>query len=289
MKAFEYVAPRTLPEAVALLADKGDKARILAGGTDLLVQIREGRREPDWLVDIKHIPEVNSLKYDPAQGLEIGSAVPCYRIYEHPELGKIYPGLIDAVSLIGGVQIQGRASLGGNLCNASPAADTVPALIAAEAVCVIVGPGGRREVPVETFCTGPGRTVLQPGEMLLNLRLPPPRPHTGSAYLRFIPRNEMDIAVVGAGVSVTLDGSRCSAARIGLGAVAPTPLLVAEAGAALIGTELTEADLNKAASLARAAARPISDMRGEAEYRRHLVGVLVQRALRQALERAKKR
>jgi carbon-monoxide dehydrogenase medium subunit len=289
MKAFEYVAPRSLPEAVALLAEKGEAARILAGGTDVLVQMREGRREPDWLVDVKHVPEVNEVSYDVAGGLTIGAAVPCYRLCENLAVRNFYPGLIDAVSLIGGVQIQSRATVGGNLCNASPAADATPALIAAEAVCILAGPQGQREVPVEKFCIGPGKTVLQRGELLVSLRLPPRKPHSGSAYLRFIPRNEMDIAVVGAGVAVTLESSKCGAARVALGAVAPTPLLVAEAGSALVGGTLTDAEIENAARLAQAAARPISDMRGDAEYRRHLVGVLVKRALRIAAERAKGR
>jgi CO/xanthine dehydrogenase FAD-binding subunit len=287
MKAFDYIAPKTVAEAVALLAEKGDRARVLAGGTDLIVQVREGRREVDLLVDVKHVPEVNALDYFPDRGLTFGAAVPCHRLYEHPDLGRAYPGLIDAVSLIGGIQIQSRASVGGNLCNASPAADTIPALIAASAVCAIAGPEGSRELPVESFCTAPGRTALRRGEMLLSLRLPPPRPHAGSAYLRFIPRNEMDIAVAGAGVSVVLDGGRCTAARIALAAVAPTPLLVPEAGAALVGGTLADAEIEQAAVRARAAARPISDMRGDADYRRHLVGVLVRRALQTAAARAR--
>lgn len=289
MNAFDYAAPRSIAEAVALLAEKGDRACILAGGTDIIVQVREGRRDVDLLVDVKDIPEVNELSYDAKTGLRIGAAVPCYRIYERTDSAKVYPGLIDAVSLIGGIQIQSRASVGGNLCNASPAADTIPALIASEAVCVIAGPEGTREMPVEKFCTAPGKTALRRGELLVSLRLPPPRPHTGSAYLRFIPRNEMDIAVVGACVAVTLDGSqsRCIAARIGLAAVAPTPLLVPEAGAALVDGALTEAHFERVASLAQAAAKPISDMRGDAEYRKHLVGVLVKRALRVAVARAK--
>jgi carbon-monoxide dehydrogenase medium subunit len=216
--------------------------------------------------------------------------VPCSRIYESAE-AKPYAALIDATSLIGGVQIQNRASLGGNLCNASPAADTIPALIAHEAVGVIAGPEGTREVPVEKFCTGPGRTVLVRGEFLLSLRLPAPRKLSGSAYLRFIPRNEMDIAVVGVGASVVFDEKRerCLAARIGLAAVAPTPLFVVDASAALVDGALTDAHLDRAAALAQAAAKPISDMRGDAEYRRHLVGVLTKRAVRAAIERAKGR
>lgn len=289
MNAFDYVAPKTIAEAVSLLSSKGDRARILAGGTDILVQLREGRRDCDVLVDVKHIPELNELILD-AQGLRFGAAVPCYRIYEHADVARTYPGLIDAVFLVGGIQIQSRASVGGNLCNASPAADTIPPLIAYEAVCVIAGPEGTRELPVEKFCTAPGKTALGRGEFLVGLRLPLPRKHSGAHYLRFIPRNEMDIAVVGSGVAVTLDESktRCIAARVALAAVAPTPLLVPEAGAALVDGAITDAQIDKAALLAQAAARPISDMRGDADYRRHLVGVLTKRALKGAIDRAKR-
>jgi CO/xanthine dehydrogenase FAD-binding subunit len=289
LKAFDYFAPKSVGEAIALLTEKGDRARILAGGTDIIVQVREGRRFVDLLVDVKDIPDLNELTFDARRGLRIGAAVPCYRIAEHAEIAKAYPGLIDAVALIGGVQIQSRASVGGNLCNASPAADTIPALIALEAVCELAGPEGSREVPVEKFCTAPGRTVLGRGEVLACLRLPPPRPNSGAAYLRFIPRNEMDIAVVGAGVSVMLDSARkrCTAARVALAAVAPTPLLVPEAGTALVNGELSDALVEKAAQAARAAARPISDMRGDVDYRRRLAGVLTRRALQTAIARAK--
>lgn len=289
MKDFDYSAPTTIGEAVGLLATKGDRARALAGGTDVIVQVREGRRDVDLLVDVKHIRELNEIAYDAEHGLRFGAAVPCYRLCEWPGLAKAYPGLIEAAALIGGTQIQSRASVGGNLCNASPAADTIPALIAAGAVCVIAGPDGQRELPVESFCIAPGRTVLGRGEMLVRLRVPPPAPHTGSAYLRFIPRNEMDIAVVGVGVQLTLDDgcTACIAARIALAAVAPTPLFVPDAAAALIGRPPLPADIERAAALAQAAARPISDMRGDAQYRRHLVGVLTKRALTLALERSK--
>jgi carbon-monoxide dehydrogenase medium subunit len=289
LKAFSYTAPRTTAEAVALLAEHGERARVLAGGTDIIVQIRENRRSVDVLVDIKNIPEVNDLSYDLNKGLWLGAAVPCYRIYDHATIARAYLGLIDAVSLVGGIQIQGRASVGGNLCNASPAADTIPPLIAYGAMCEIAGPGGIRAVPVEQFCTGPGRTVLSRGEFLVRLHLPPPRKHSGANYQRFIPRNEMDIAVVGSGTAVTLDESktRCLAARVALAAVAPTPLFVPEAAKALVDGPLTETMIDKSASLARAAARPISDMRGDAEYRRHLVGVLVKRTLQTAIQRAK--
>lgn len=287
MKDIDYLAPKSVAEVAGVLQERGDRARILAGGTDVIVQLREHRRDCDVLVDIKHVAEVNELALDP-KGLTIGSAVPCYRIYENKEIARIYPGLIDSVSLVGGIQIQSRASVGGNLCNASPAADTIPSLIAHEAVCRIAGPGGRREVPVEKFCTAPGKTVLGRGEFLVNLYLPTPRPHSGAAYLRFIPRNEMDIAVVGAGVAITLDDRKnVTHARIALAAIAPTPLLVPDAGAALLNQPLTPEAMQRAATLAQAASRPISDMRGDADYRRHLVGVLVKRALAVALERAK--
>lgn len=289
MKAIDYAAPKTAADAVALLAGKGDRARVLAGGTDLIVQVREGRRDIDLMVDVKHIPEVNELTFDPQKGLRLGAAVPCYRLYEDNAIRKAYPGLIDGASIVGGVQIQSRASVGGNLCNASPAADTIPPLIAYQAVAVIAGPKGNREVPVEKFCTAPGRTVLTGGEFLLCLKLPPPKPRSGGHYLRFIPRNEMDIAVVGAAAVVTLDESknRCVAARLALAAVAPTPLLVDEAAAVLVDGPLTEKHLEQAAAKAQAAAKPISDMRGTADYRRHLVGVLTKRALHGAIQRAK--
>jgi carbon-monoxide dehydrogenase medium subunit len=291
MKPIDYAAPGSVAQAVQLLADHGERARVLAGGTDILVQIREGRRDVDVLVDVKRIDAFNELAWDPARGLTIGSSVPCYRIYEFAPIARRFAGLIDAASLIGGVQIQSRATLGGNLCNASPAADSIPALIAHQARCHLAGPSGNREVPVEQFCLAPGRTVLQPGELLVSLHLPSPPAGSGSAYLRFIPRNEMDIAVVGAGVSVTLDESRtrCVAARVALAAVAPTPLLVPEAGAALVDGQAPLSDdlIRRAAAIAQSAARPISDMRGDAEYRRQLVNVLVRRALQRALERAK--
>jgi carbon-monoxide dehydrogenase medium subunit len=288
VREIDYAAPATLTEAVALLARNG--ARALAGGTDILVQVRENRRDAELLVDLKNVAELNALRFDARDGLTLGAAVPCYRVAEHPDVRQHYPGLVDGVALIGGVQIQSRASVGGNLCNGSPAADSVPALIALGASAAIATAGGtRRTVPVEQFCTGPGRTLLGPGEVLVHLHLPPPAPNAGSAYLRFIPRNEMDIAVVGAGVALALDGDRttCRSARVALAAVAPTPLLVPEAGTALAGSQLADADLERAAALARAAARPISDMRGSADYRRHLVGVLVRRALRIARERAR--
>ncbi len=286
MKWFDYAAPRSVAEAVRLLAAH-PAARTLAGGTDLLVQLRSGRKETDLVVDIKRIPELNELRYDPAAGLTLGAAVPCYRIYQHAGLRLAYPALAETASLIGGTQIQGRASVGGNLCNASPSADTVPLLIALSATCHIAGPQGTRAIPVEDFCVAPGRNILTPGELLVSLHVPPPAPHSGARYLRFIPRNEMDIAVAGAGVSVTLDHGHFRSARIALAAVAPTPLLVREAGDALAGRPVSAESMGAAAELAKAAARPITDMRGTAEYRRHLCAVLTRRALEAAVAQAK--
>lgn len=287
MQAFEYIAAASVVEATTLLSRHGDQARVMSGGTDLLVQMREGRRRIQLVVDIKHIPELNVLDYTPASGLVIGAAVPCYRIYGHPEIAAAYPGLIDAVSLIGGVQIQGRASLGGNVCNASPAADSIPALIALNAIAVIASATGMREAPIDRFCTAPGRSQLEDGELLVALKLPHPLPHSNAAYLRFIPRNEMDIAVVGVGAWIALDESRklIMAARIALGAVAPTPLFVPEAGEVLVGKSFNDDAVNAAANLTQAASKPITDMRGSAAQRKHLVGVLTRRALQLAHER----
>lgn len=289
MKAFDYVRASSVDEVVSLLAQNGDQARVLSGGTDLLVALREGRRQAKLVIDVKTLPETTQVDYAPGRGLEFGASVPCYRLYENTTLAAAYPGLMDAAQLIGGKQIQGRASIGGNLCNASPAADSIPALIAHAAICVVAGPNGRREVPVEEFCTAPGRTQLQNGEFLVSIRLPAPKPGFGAAYLRFIPRNEMDIAVVGAGAAVQLDESRTrfQSARLALGAVAPTPLYVAAVGEALAGQPVNAETIGRAAQIAQDAARPITDMRGTAEYRKHLSGVLARRALEKAVERAK--
>ena len=289
MQEFSYTKAKSEEEVVSLLSSDGDGVRVLSGGTDLIVQLREGRRRASLIVDVKGIPEANALVYDPAEGLRLGAAVACHRICGDATVNQVYPGLIDAISLIGGTAIQGRASVGGNLCNASPAADSIPALIVHRAVCIIAGPGGRRETPVEAFCTAPGQNVLQRGEFLVALRVPPPPPRFGAGYLRFIPRNEMDIAVVGAGASVVLDQDRATfvSARIALGAVAPTPLLAPEAGEYLAGKPVSAEAIAQAARIAQAASRPISDMRGTAAQRKHLSAVLVRRALEKAVERAR--
>lgn len=289
MQAFDFASATTVDEVVALLKEKGDQARVMCGGTDLLVALREGRRKAELVIDVKRIPETTELSYNPQSGLTLGAAVPCHRMYDDKAIVAAYPGLIDSASLIGGVQIQGRASMGGNLCNASPAADSIPSLIAHGAICQIAGPNGRREMPVEEFCIAPGRTALQTGEFLVALHIPAPHPGFGAAYLRFIPRNEMDIAVVGVGASVQLDESRSRfvSARIALGAVAPKPLFVTAAGDALAGQPVNAESIAQAAQIAQAAATPISDMRGTAEYRKHMTGVMTRRTLEKAIERAR--
>lgn len=286
MKWFDYAAPRSLNEAMGLITAH-PKARLLAGGTDLLVQLRAGRKETDFVIDLKRIPELNAIHYDRARGLTLGAAVPCYRIYGDAAVARAYPSLIEVASLIGGTQIQGRASIGGNLCNAAPSADSVPLLIALGAKCRIAGSAGEREIAVEDFCTGPGRNAMAPGELLVSLHIPPPAPHSGARYLRFIPRNEMDIAVAGAGAEVVLDNGNFRSARIALASVAPTPLFVREAGEMLAGKPVNDASIAIAAEMARKAAKPITDMRGTEEYRRHLCAVLTRRALEAAVQRAR--
>jgi CO/xanthine dehydrogenase FAD-binding subunit len=288
LKAIDYACPTTLDEVVGLLSTAEGAAGILAGGTDVIVQVREGRRDVDLLIDVKKIPDLNELSYDAKNGAVIGAAVPCCELCEHEAIAAAYPGLIDAASLIGGTAIQSRASFGGNLCNASPAADSIPALMVHSAVCTVAGRKGRREVPVEQFCTAPGKTVLERSELLVSFHVPAPPKRAGAHYLRFIPRNEMDIAVVGAGALVVLDESGTSfvSGRVALGAVAPTPLLVEDAGELLQSAPVSDETIGRVAHAAQAAARPISDMRGTAEQRRHLVGVLTRRALHKAVQRA---
>ena len=285
----DYRSPGTVKEAVELLAAHNGAAHVLAGGTDLLVKLRAGLTAPQLVVDLKAIPQLRGIAAD-ARGFRIGAATSCAEIGEHAALSAAWPGVVEALQLIGSTQIQGRATAGGNLCNASPAADSVPAMIAAGAVCEVAGPGGEREVPVESIVTGPGKTSLARGEFVVGLRLPKPRPHSGDAYLRLIPRTEMDIAVVGVGVALALDEAGvCTHARVSLGAVAPTPLLMADGAKALIGTRVDAAALAALAAAASAACKPIDDKRGTIAYRVKVAGVLARRAAQIALERARAR
>lgn len=288
MRDFEYEAPTSLSAAIELLAQQNGSAKPLAGGTDLIDHVRTGRLEPDLLVDVKKIDELNVLELT-GDGLRLGAAVPCYLIYGTPGISQQYAALTDSCRIIGGIQIQSRASVGGNLCNSGPAADSIPALIALNGVAVIAGPGGTREVAVEDFCTGPGQNVLEAGELLVEIRLPAQSANSGSHYRRFIPRNEMDIAVVGVGASVELDDAKENfvSARISLGAVAPTPLFAQAASEALAGQPVNDESIAKAAAAAKEIATPITDMRGTAEYRTHIVGVLTERVIGAAVSRAR--
>lgn len=285
MAQLSYLSPSSVDEAVKALS--GASARALSGGTDLLVQVRSGRAKPDHIVDLKRIPGLIGIRSENG-GFVIGSATCGAMLSEHPTLSKIWPGVVEAANLIGSTQVQGRASLAGNLCNASPAADSVPAMIAARATCVIAGPSGTREAAVETIVTGPGKTSLGAGEFIIAFKLPPRGSTASDAYLRLIPRTEMDIAVAGAAVSLALDADGvCTSAFVALGAVAPTALLVADAGQALVGTRLEAAALTRMEEAVRAACQPISDKRGTADYRTKIAAVLAHRAAVIAWNRAK--
>lgn len=283
----DFQSPTTVADALAAFASGGTNARWLAGGSDLIVQMRGGRTDPGRIIDIKRITELSGVR-EMAGGFEIGAATACLSLGSHGALKSAWPGVVEAARLIGSTQVQGRATLAGNLCNASPAADSVPALIAAGATAVIASAGGRRELPVESVPVGPGRTSLEAGELLVSIRLPARAPRSADAYLRMIPRTEMDIAVVGAGVNLSLDSAgRVTAARVALGAVAPRAILVQAAGQALIGSTLDEAALARLEAAARAACQPIDDKRGTAAYRTRVAGVLARRAASIAYERAK--
>lgn len=288
MHAFEYLAPATLAEAVRAMASAPGPVSLLAGGTDLIVGMRGGRTRPARVVDVKQIAELSAISLSDDQ-VEIGAAVTCGRIYRHPELAAVVPALVESARLIGGIQIQNRATLGGNLCNASPSADLIPSLIAYGATAIVAGAGGRRALAVEQFCTAPGRTALAAGELLLQLRMPRPAADSGAAFLRFTPRREMDIAEVNVGVFVQLDTrrERFAAVRIALGAVAPRPLLVGAAGEQLAGQPVSAQAIDDAAALCVTQAQPIPDMRGTVAHRRQLIRVLVARALKRAVGRAR--
>lgn len=285
MEAFDYLAPSSVAEVYAHLAN-GRRSLMLAGGTDVIVQLREGRRQCDQLIDLKHIPELVSHRIAPDGTLEIGAAAPLAELYEDPEVRRRFPALVDAATIIGGTQIQSRASLGGNLCNASPAADSSPALMVLGARLVIGSATSTREMPVEEFFLGPGRNALQQNEILLQVKIPAPAPHAGAFYLRFIPRNEMDIAVASAGARLQLngDGDHIEGIRLALGAVAATALLID--ASELVGKSPDAETFARAGEIAAAAATPIDDMRGSVLQRRKLASVLTVRALNGALMRA---
>ena len=287
MSSLRFEAPETVEDAVRLLADADGEAMPLAGGTDLLVQLRTDFVRPGLIVDLKRIPALMDVTVN-GDDIRVGAAVSGATLGKNEAVKAAWPGVVEALELIGSTQIQGRASLGGNLCNGSPAADSVPALIAAGAMCEVAGPNGGRSVPVEDVITGPGQLCLGPGEIVVSFVMPKPPPRSGDAYLRFIPRTEMDIAVVGAGVALTLDEAGvCTHARLGLGAVAPTPLLVEDGAKALIGTKVDDDALANLAVAASAACNPINDKRGTIEYRVKVAGVLARRAALIALERAR--
>lgn len=285
MRPFRYHAPETIADAVALLAAAPGASSLMAGGTDLLVQMRRGARTPDHVIDIKRIRKLHTLVFSEDNGLTFGAAVPCARLCEAPEVVAHYPGLVDAFSLIGGVATQGRATIGGNIGNAAPSADSVSPLIVHGATCTIAGPSGSRTVPVDRLCLGPGKTALEPGEIITTFHVPPPRPGAAGAYLRFTPRGEMDIAVAGAAAWLQIDDGVIAGIQVALTAVAPRPLPVPAIPTALIGKPPTEAVFQHAGELAAAAATPISDHRGTAAQRRHLTRVLTIRTLETAIAR----
>ncbi|MDX1779738.1 MAG: xanthine dehydrogenase family protein subunit M [Thalassovita sp.] len=282
-----YHTPATFEDAAQIAADCGGVTRFLAGGTDVLVQMRAGAVVPDDLIDIKHIPGVRDIVQTEDGGWRIGIAVSGAELGAHEGLCADWPGVVEGMELVGSTQVQGRATLTGNLCNGSPAADSVPGLVAAGATVTVTGPNGSREVAVADIPTGPGKTVLQPGELISAITLPPRGDRGGDAYQRFIPRTEMDIAVVGCAVNLRLDGDKIAEARVVLGAVAPTVIVVPAAADAIIGTTLDGAALEALAEAAQAAANPITDKRGTAAYRTHVAGVLAKRVAQQAYARAK--
>ena len=287
MSEAQYLAARTIDEAVNAHAKANGSARFLAGGTDLLVQIKSGIRKPNLVIDVKKIVELNSIEEVSENEFIVGASVSGANLNRNQKFSKLWPGVLEAFRLIGSEQIQGRASLGGNLCNGSPAGDSVPALIAAGCIALIAGPSGKREVPIEDFHTGPGKTVLENGEMLVSLKFPKRKPNSSDSYLRMTPRTEMDIAVVGCGVNVTLENNVCVAARVSLGAVAPTPLLIREASEIMVGTNLNSEILDKVSKICMDSCDPINDKRGTVEYRTKVAGVLFKRTTLIAIDRIK--
>ena len=287
MSDTQYLAAKTIDEAVQAHNQANGAARFLAGGTDLLVQIKSGIKKPNLVIDVKKIVELNSIDEISENEVVIGASVSGANLNRNKKFASLWPGVLEAFRLIGSEQIQGRASLGGNLCNGSPAGDSVPALIAAGCVAVIAGPDGRKELPIEEFHTGPGRTILKNGEMLVSLKFPKREKNSADAYLRMTPRTEMDIAVVGCGVNISLENNICTSARVSLGAVAPTPLLIKEASEIMTGTNLNDEVLEKVSKLCMDSCNPIDDKRGTVEYRTKVAGVLFKRTTLIAIDRIK--
>lgn len=283
----KYLTPASFEDAVAMAASSDGVTRFLAGGTDVLVQLRADIVTPDTLIDIKKIDGVHDITKNDDGSWTIGIAATGAEMSEHDTLGKEWPGVVEAMDLIGSTQVQGRATLTGNLCNASPAADSVPAMIAAGVTLSVAGPDGSRTIAAEDIPAGPGKTTLAAGEMVTAVHLPARGVGGGDAYLRFIPRTEMDIAVVGCGVNLRVEGDTITQTRVALGAVAPTALLVPDAGAALIGSTLDDAALEALAEAASAACNPIDDKRGTIEFRTKIAGVLAKRAAKIAYDRAR--
>ncbi len=286
MQDLAYFRPKSIKEAVSFLSDHGPTAKILAGGTDVIVQARERTKEISAFVDIKKIPEVMGVGIEGQRGLTIGAATPMYQIYNHSGVQKEYPAIIDSANLIGGKAIQGRASFGGNLCNSGPAADTIPTMIVLSGIANIIGPDGERKVAIEDFCTAPGQNVLKHNEILVSIHFKKPAPFSGARFIRFIPRNEMDIAVVNVASQVQMDGNNIESSRVAIGACAPTPLLLNEISQFIDGKDFTEDLLNEASELFDGLITPIEDMRGTPEHRVDLAKTLFKRTIRDAVHRA---
>lgn len=287
MSETQYLAPKSIDEAVKAHSAANGKARFLAGGTDLLVQIKSGIKKPNLVIDIKKIVELNSIIEVSDNEFKVGAAVSGANLNRNKKFANLWPGVLEAFRLIGSEQIQGRASLGGNLCNGSPAGDSVPALVAAGCNVTIAGPNGSRNIPIETFHTGPGKTVLENGEMLVSINFPKRASNSGDAYLRMTPRTEMDIAVVGCGVNITMENGVCTNARVSLGAVAPTPLLINEASDIMVGTDINSDIIQRVSKICMEACNPINDKRGTIDYRTKVAGVLFKRTVLTAIDRIK--
>jgi CO/xanthine dehydrogenase FAD-binding subunit len=289
LKWIDYSSPETLAEALTLINEYQKDAGILAGGTDLIVKMRADRINPGQIIDIKSIPELNQVNINSNNDLTIGSAIPCYKIYNNTDIMNLRPELNDSASIIGGTQIQGRASFGGNICNAAPSADSVPLLISLNTTCNIQSTKGERTIPLQDLFSGPGQTILEPNELMVSITIPNQSSLSGANYIRFIPRNEMDIAVVGAGVSVTLsnDNKNFESVRVALASVGPTPIFVEGLNKEISGQEINDESIRAVSNMAKNASKPISDMRGTIEFRQHLCEVLTRRALITAIERAK--